>query len=138
MYFVHIRSNEYVRYNSIKIIRHTNIKKDFRTLDLSDSLTDYITGCCIFAHSSLISRLSGFDESFKMYMEDVDLCLRANSLGIKSYFLNDPFLYHHVSQTVSNKIFKIIRSYIKLSIKYTGIYFLFNTPLFILRKIICK
>ena len=120
------------------IIRHANIKKDFRALDLSDSLTDYITGCCIFAHSSLISRLSGFDESFKMYMEDVDLCLRANSLGIKSYFLNDPFLYHHVSQTVSNKIFKIIRSYIKLSIKYTGIYFLFNTPLFILRKIICK
>lgn len=120
------------------IIKHTDIGKDFRTLDLSDSLTDYVTGCCIFAHSSLISKLNGFDESFKMYMEDVDLCLRANSLGIKSYFLNTPFLYHHVSQTVTNKIFRIIHSYIKLSIKHSGVYFLFNTPIFIFRKIICK
>ena len=120
------------------IIKHASIRKDFRTLNLNDSLTDYITGCCMFIHSSSISRLNGFDESFKMYMEDVDLCLRASSIGVKSYFLNTPFLYHHVSQTISNKIFRIFCSYIKLSIKYTGVYFLFNAPLFILRKIICK
>ena len=34
------------------------------------------------------------------------------------------------------KFFRIIYSYIKLSIRYTRGYFLFNVPLFILRKIL--
>ena len=88
------------------VVRHLNIRKNDFDIKLVDCMTDYISGCCLFAHSKVFKELKGFDASFKMYMEDVDLCLRANSMGIKSYFLNAPFLYHHVSQTVSNKIFK--------------------------------
>lgn len=120
------------------IIRHLNIRQDIDSLDLKDSETDYITGCCMFVHSLTVSKMNGFDESFKMYMEDVDFCLRARAKGIKSYFLNSPILYHHVSSSVTNKSLKIISSYIKLSIRYTGIYCLFNVPLFILRKIFSK
>ena len=120
------------------IIEHIGIRKKLKEIDINDSPTDYITGCCMLIHSSSISRLNGFDCSFKMYMEDVDLCMRARSIGLKSYFLSSPFLYHHVSRTVSNKIFRIICSYIKLSIKYTGVHFLFNVPIFVLRKIISK
>ena len=120
------------------IIRHLNIRKDINDLDLKDSVTDYVTGCCMFLHSSTVSKLNGFDESFKMYMEDVDFCLRAKAKGIKSYFLSSPVLYHYVSSSVKNKVFKILSSYVKLSIRYTGIFFLFNVSLFILRKILSK
>ena len=120
------------------IIKHLNIRKDINDLDLKDSLTDYVTGCCMFVHSSTIGKLKGFDESFKMYMEDVDFCLRAKSEGINSYFLSSPLLYHFVSSSVKNKAFKILLSYTKLSIRYTGVFCLFNVPLFILRKILSK
>ena len=120
------------------IIKHIDIRKNVKELELRDSVTDYITGCCMLVHSSVVSKLDGFDSSFKMYMEDVDLCMRARLIGSKSYFLSVPFLYHHVSQTVSNKIFRVFLSYLKLSIKYTGARFLFNVPVFIFRKIISK
>jgi GT2 family glycosyltransferase len=92
----------------------------------------------MFVHSSTIGKLKGFDESFKMYMEDVDFCLRAKSEGINSYFLSSPLLYHFISSSVKNKAFKILLSYTKLSIRYTGVFCLFNVPLFILRKILSK
>ena len=117
------------------IIRHLNIRKDVSSVALKDSLTDYVTGCCMFVHSSTVFEMNGFDDSFKMYMEDVDFCLRARDKGFKSYFLSSPQLFHHISSSVNNKTIKIISSYIKLSIKHTGVFCLFNVPLFILRKI---
>ena len=120
------------------IIKHIGIRKDLEELELEDSVTDYVTGCCMLVHSSIVSKLDGFDCSFKMYMEDVDFCMRAKSIGSDSYFLSVPSLYHHVSKTVSNKVFRLILSYIKLSVKYTGVRFLFNVPVFMLRKVISK
>ena len=120
------------------IIKHINIREDIDSINLKDSETDYVTGCCMFVHSSTIFQMNGFDESFKMYMEDVDFCLRARAKGFKSYFLQSPKLYHYISSSVTNKSLKLISSYIKLSIKHTGIFCLFNVPLFILRKILTK
>ena len=105
---------------------------------MKDFETDYITGCCMFVRSTTIFQMNGFDESFRMYMEDVDFCLRARAKGFKSYFLQSPKLYHYISSSVTNKSLKIISSYIKLSMKHTGIFCLFNVPLFILRKIFTK
>ena len=118
------------------IIKHLNIREDENNVDLKDSITDYISGCCLFVHSKIVKRLKGFDENFNMYMEDVDFCLRAKHQGIQSYFLASPLAFHYVSASVKRKPFKIINSYIKLSIKHTGIYSIFNVPLFILRKIL--
>jgi len=36
----------------------------------------FISGCFMFARTSLIKALNGFDERFFMYFEDVDLCRR--------------------------------------------------------------
>ena len=117
------------------IIKHLNIRKSDDRLNVTDSKTDYITGCCLFFHSDIIKKLKGFDESFNMYMEDVDFCMRAKEFGFNSYFLSSPKIFHHVSGTVNGKIFKIISAYIKLSFKYTGILSVFNIPLFSLRKL---
>jgi len=81
--------------------------------------TDYVTGCCLFTSIDVIRQLNGFDESFNMYGEDVDLCLRANKKGIKCYYWPKAQLWHHVSASMGGKysVSKIknkIKAYIKL------------------------
>ena len=120
------------------IIRHLNIRKNLEDLNLRDCRTGYITGCCMFVHSSIVSDLNGFDESFKMYMEDVDFCLRARFMGIKSIYLASPRLFHHVSGTVNLKVLKVAISFFKLAYKHIGYLCFLIFPLFVIRKITGK
>ena len=81
------------------IISHIGIResKDKYTLDQK---TDYVTGCCMIMHKDIFFKLNGFDERFFMYNEDVDFCLRANSIGIQCQFLSNPIIFHKVSSSV--------------------------------------
>mgnify|MGYP001161220858 CR=1 FL=1 len=118
------------------LIRHVGIRQE--GIALKDGITDYVTGCCMFISSSTVRKLSGFDVQFDMYMEDVDLCLRAQKEDIYCYFLKDPFILHKVSGSsgLRFKIFKSVVSYAKLSIKHTGILSVFNIPLFLIRRVL--
>jgi N-acetylglucosaminyl-diphospho-decaprenol L-rhamnosyltransferase len=44
---------------------------------------DWVSGACFLARRSALSALSGFDESYFMFGEDVDLCWRANQAGFR-------------------------------------------------------
>lgn len=43
---------------------------------------DWVSGGALFVTKEVFSSLSGFDERFFLYFEDVDFCLRAKHLGI--------------------------------------------------------
>ena len=47
---------------------------------------DWLTGACLLVRRELYERLGGFDESFFMYSEEVDLCRRALDLGFETWF----------------------------------------------------
>ena len=76
--------------------------------------TDYVTGCCLFTSMQVINHLDGFDERFNMYGEDVDLCLRAQKIGINCYYWPNAKLQHHVSASLggSFSLKKIIRLFV--------------------------
>lgn len=42
---------------------------------------DAVTGCALLLRADSARRLGGFDERFFLYLEDVDLCLRARAAG---------------------------------------------------------
>ena len=88
-----------------------------------DSETDYVTGCCLFISKNNFFKLKGFNESFNMYGEDVDLCIRAQKLGIKCYYISDSKLWHSVSSRYGGhysilKHLSKLKSFLKLIIKY--------------------
>jgi len=81
---------------------------DFRQKESSDGagLSRYVTfasGCLMMFTRESIQKLSGFDEDFFMYCEDLELCLRAGRMGMKIYYNSDAVLYHKVQGSFGNK-----------------------------------
>ena len=101
-------------------IAHIGIRENDHKFDYKSKKPDYVSGCCLIAHSSVLKQLNGFDEKFNMYSEDVDICLRAKKMGIKSYFISSATLYHKVSASMGGELsipkqIKKFYSFIKLS-----------------------
>jgi len=73
--------------------------------------TEYVTGCCLLISKNNFKLLNGFDESFNMYAEDVDLCLRADKLNIKCKYIPNSKIWHKVSASTGGRF--SIQKYIK-------------------------
>ena len=104
------------------IIEHVGIRNSSSDFNI-ESNTDYITGCCMILKKSLYDKLGGFDESFFMYNEDVDFCLRAKLNKIKCIYLPSVIISHKVSASLggyysSRKILMKIKSAFLLYEKY--------------------
>jgi len=55
---------------------------------------DWVTGACLMMHRDTFNQLGGFDESFFMYFEDVDLCKRVKDLGLKVVYYPQTTVIH--------------------------------------------
>jgi len=44
---------------------------------------DWIAGIFMLMHGRMFSQLGGFDEAYRLYFEDVDLCTRARLMGLR-------------------------------------------------------
>lgn len=55
---------------------------------------DHVTGACLFVRRGVFEELGGFDERFFVYLEDLDLSLRAKQAGWHSMYLADATAYH--------------------------------------------
>jgi GT2 family glycosyltransferase len=63
--------------------------------ELTESRTvDQVIGAFLLIRRSLFDRLSGFDERFFMYYEDVDLAYRVRALGYSNFFIADAVVFH--------------------------------------------
>lgn len=57
-------------------------------------LTDFATGCCLALSRKTQEKIGLLDESYFMYLEDLDFCRRAQSRGIASRYLPDAMIWH--------------------------------------------
>lgn len=57
----------------------------------------FLSGCVMLFKREVFDRVGCFDEQFFMYYEDLDLCLRINSAGIKMIVMPNAVAYHKVS-----------------------------------------
>jgi N-acetylglucosaminyl-diphospho-decaprenol L-rhamnosyltransferase len=76
----------------------------------STKKVDWISGACMMVRRDIFEKLTGFDEKFFMYIEDMEICFRAQKLGYETYFYPNIKLKHK-SLGSSNKTFAIINIY---------------------------
>ena len=55
---------------------------------------DVLSGAFMLIKRALFEKVNGFDESFFMYGEDIDLSLRISQLGYKNYYLGKVSIIH--------------------------------------------
>jgi N-acetylglucosaminyl-diphospho-decaprenol L-rhamnosyltransferase len=70
---------------------------------------DAVTGCFLLINRALWDELGGFDESFFMYGEDTDLCLRAWAMGRSCMICPDAKLIHYGAQSDRVRPDKMVR-----------------------------
>lgn len=57
-------------------------------------VVDFASGCCLGVTVEALERIGLLDESFFVYWEDVDFCMRLTAANIPIHYLPDPMLLH--------------------------------------------
>ena len=95
---------------STGLICHVGLRqKDAPEFDRPGS-TDYATGCCFAMRCRDFEAVGGFDESFAMYAEDVDLSLRVRALGKSIEYVPSSRVWHKVSASLTGRpLLKLVK-----------------------------
>ena len=80
------------------------------TIDRNKASTvDWVSGAALLLPRAVFNELGGFDDRFFMYMEDVDLCLRANRRGIPVWYWPEAFVQHEIGASSSTCSFRALK-----------------------------
>jgi len=68
------------------------------------AIRDYsaVTAACMAIRRSVFDQLNGFNEDFRVGLNDIDLCIRATQLGLKVLYDGKIVMIHHESYSRSN------------------------------------
>jgi GT2 family glycosyltransferase len=70
----------------------------FKRHHLHEDKIDYVSGACMLIRREVFEKIGLFDESFFMYFEDVDFCLRATRAGFKLSLETEAVVEHQISE----------------------------------------
>lgn len=96
------------------LLEFSNIGKLLKLKDISgfyldqdhikdDTVVDGVGGAYLMIKKSVFDRLKGFDSRFFMYLEDVDLCVRAKQSNLKIIYCPHSKIYHIGGASSKNK-----------------------------------
>ncbi len=72
-----------------------NIHNEYDVTDSSAAVeVDFAPGCCLGIGRDVLCQVGLLDESFFVYWEDTDFCLRLKNNGIKVFYVPEPSLLH--------------------------------------------
>jgi len=74
--------------------------------------TDFVSGCALFIKKDILNKIGGFNKIYRFYYEDVDLCLKARSLNVNSFFVNNSVVKHKISHSMGGR-YSILKFYLK-------------------------
>lgn len=111
--------------NEIKILR---IIKKFRryTLNFPEKKNihevSWVTGAFMFVSSNRFKEISGFDETFFMFYEDIDFCKKLSNLGYLNFYITDFSAIHKHNYSVKKSKIDEYNLY-KLAERKSAIYY---------------
>lgn len=62
---------------------------------------DWVSGSCLLVRKKTLDQIGLLDESYFIYVEDVDLCYRAHKAGWKTFYFPQVTFVHQVGQSTS-------------------------------------
>jgi hypothetical protein len=78
---------------------------------------DWVAGMFMLFLTKAYRQLQGFDESYFLYYEDVDICRRAHRLGLKIVCCPDVYVVHH-AQRASRRSLSHMRWHLTSMLRY--------------------
>ncbi len=66
-----------------------------------DNDVEWVRGAVMLVRRDIFERLNGFDESFFLFLEDTDLCMRVRKEGFRVCYVSDAVFYHKLGVTIS-------------------------------------
>jgi len=72
---------------------------------------DVLAGAFLMVRQQLLEKLNGFDETFFMYGEDVDLSYRIQKIGYKNYYLAEAPILHFKGESTRKGSFNYVRMF---------------------------
>ena len=95
-------------------------RNDYKiTLGMPTFEPDWLAGMFMVFRSKTYKKLNGFDESYFLYYEDVDICRRASKLGLKIVCCPQVSVVHH-AQRASRHNFRHMRWHLASMLRYLG------------------
>ncbi|MEA1986528.1 MAG: glycosyltransferase [Candidatus Marinimicrobia bacterium] len=89
-------------------------KYNLTYLDPNESYNvDAVSGSFMFARTDLLQELGGFDETFFMYGEDLDLCYRIKEKKYEVHFVAETKIIHYKGESSKNVPFDSILNFYK-------------------------
>jgi GT2 family glycosyltransferase len=70
---------------------------------------DVLCGAFLMVKRNVQLELNGFDESFFMYGEDIDLCYRIQKSGYKNFYLGNKTIIHFKGESAKQSSFNYVR-----------------------------
>lgn len=72
----------------------TNVHFPYRPGDDDPRTVEFASGCCLGLDMGVVRRIGLLDESFFVYWEDSDYCLRLQAAGVPIHYVPDVVLMH--------------------------------------------
>ena len=98
---------EKIWYGGGEINRWTGNAKHKRMNQVNESSEEefvtFATGCCMMFHSETLKKVGFLDESYFMYCEDIEYCIRLMKNEIKIKYIPSAKLWHKVSSSTGGE-----------------------------------
>lgn len=91
---------------------------------------DMLPGACIMTAREVLERVGGFDDSFRLYFEDTDWCLRVRKTGYRLYMVPQANIIHYYNQSAKQDTEASVNKYNDSLEKYMKKHFKQQLPLF--------
>jgi GT2 family glycosyltransferase len=97
------------KYTLYPSVRHRGKKYTLIRQIESVNETEYATGSSLFFSIALFDKVGIFDESYFMYFEETDYCMRARDHGYKIGIINNTYIDHATSSSVGRMSWFYVR-----------------------------
>lgn len=90
---------------------------------------DWVTGAFLLTKKSIIEEVNGWDESYFMYVEEVDLCFRIKKLGYEVWYLPEWNITHFGGGSSKTSELSLINEYLGIKKLYKKYYPAWQYPI---------